>query len=1229
MSVLCRALCVALAAACAFGAAADAPTAVGSSRLLIHVPAHASLGDSQLKNFLHSAFAHKPVLPVGAQQRFDVLVVLSGNASDFQKSRARGVLSGALDVYAPAAKGFVECLPLVNDKYDRLRTSADWSAGPNAEFYEVMHESGRLYDLHTKRYRYVLQMETDVVTFADGWLTTLIQPVHDGSAFLISGARLRDGSCISDEVSGVCNPVARAPAFIRGHINGNALYNMNGKLQQLLNHSLLSHTDWPFDLAAWLSAEDLQCAHLLHDNQRFINVAHPLAADLAHVKRAQQQLDFVAAGEVVFAHVPFRLRLSGLQAALVALDSTVPVTLTFVSSSHLVLFRNLLDSLTKQDINNVLIIAFDDACFHEVRRISPAHYQVVANISATEGSTQFKSSAFLELVNSRQAVITDVLRAGYSVFSVDVDVIVQHNYVSVLQTLPPDRTYFSSDGIAAYGYHFYGESSPRYFFNAGVFFVPKNNTRDALRLLSAWMTQIKVTGEADQDLLNKMVNCTQLRSCFVGNSPLRVGLLEPTLFQNGANLMSRGWPSAEYGKRAFVIHNNWADGFGAKRYRFQTLGMWARELSVRCANMTVFEHVDGVRLSSSSLPQQMARYLAFFSHVRDGAFSCAVVPCFHMEGISGKLPFDVLFDFNKVAAFTRAQLFPTLDWVSLAGGTDVNVWAASGDDILPLPFAVDDLLLAASLMSTFSWVHHAIDGPYTCVQDAVRSIGQVAVTALRPGGLDAVLRAALALGSVGHKVFLAGKWRILHEQIDNAAVQLITSTSRHVFPPHEHVAFGLPFAHGRFGEDVMFDVLDLLVCKSAAAQRMLAADAFPVWNVPRLLAEVARHIPATVLEEDLAVLASRPSDAQDRLLGCRLLFSLEDLRTNGFSNRVGTMQALLFLSEELDLSCAMPPFQPFHNGESTAPWVDVLNVSSFYAAFERAVPPSVLLLLQPSTLLAYLIDGAQLPVLRHAAREVLLPAKLEAAFQLVAQHSRAHTGQSYGMLYVSSHAEYFRLRGKVAMRPRHAYLGMTDAESHAAFAFFPSDADVGMPTTFRTAYFKKDLPHHIDFAQKWRSSFLPSEKVGAKSDATIDAMSRPFACVHLRLLDEYLEHHKSLPHGNRTHVLHLFQQFASAQVAGGTQNIYVAADTDIRAWASTALPTHLRLRVHMCFDFGCPAIFGADSVQGVVDASVCTAADVFRGNIYSSYTLHICARRNDQSCEDLFGRTISDNRLLI
>jgi hypothetical protein len=1220
---LVAACCTCLAAAPPHAAALQT-SVVEVSRALIHVPCHTSnLGE--LNSFLHSAFAYTPVLPDVHAQPFDVLVVLTGGATELQKSRARGVLRGALEVYAPLAKGYVESLTLEHDIYDRKRTSADWSAGPNAEFYDVMREGGHVFDRHTRRYRYVLQMETDVCTLADGWLSRLMQPALDGTHFLVSGARLRNGTCVTDDVAAACSPVADAPAFIRGHINGNALYNMHGALQQLLNNSAAAYGTWPFDLAIWLAAQDLGWAAALHDNARFVNVQFPITGVL-HQRRKQPPL--ATLGVAVFAHIPLKLRVSQLQAALDALDVMLPVTMTFLSSSHLTLFRNLLRSLLKQRIPNVLIVVFDDACYEAVRRLAPEHYQVVANTTTTHGSTQFKSSAFLQLVNSRQALVTDVLRSGYAILSLDVDAFVQHDYMPTLLSLPGDRTYFSSDGIGAYGYHFYNESGPRYFFNAGVFFVPRNNTRAALQLWAAWMSQIEATGEADQDLLNKLVSCTALESCYFGRSELRLGLLEPTLFQNGANFMSRCWPSTEFRERALVVHNNWADGFEVKRFRFQAARMWTSGLDVVCSNVTVLTSF-GRHLNATNLQSFLAVYLAFFEHVRAAGFTCAVVPGITVAGSSTIFPFDVVFSFHKVTQLTGAQLMPDLGWSTAR--TNATVWNAdtTGSSV---PASVDDLILAQPFMEVFYWVRQALGGPYTCVEDIERSFGQIAISVLRPGGLDAVLHAAVSQRAGGHEVaFLAGSWRIFHELIDKASPHVVTSVSRRLFPPHERMVFGLPFAHANFGDGFMFDLLDLTLCKAAARRRPLS-QLFPLWDVPTLLAEVARHVPPAVLHEDLQVFSRRTVDAQDVSLRRRLLFSLEDMRTSGFSNRVGSLQTLVYLAAELNASCVVPPYQPIHNNEHVAPWQQAINTSRFYDTFPHALPPSMLLLLHPEILAAHVLDGTQLPITKQPHGNASVSKHFSAAFGRIAQlHSRSLTGQSFRTLHVSPEAEQLRLAGQLAVQPQQGNIGMTDEQAADAFATLPMNSDVGMRQTFRAFHFMKGHEQHALFAQRWRRGFSPLLELLAKSDAIIAALHPPFACVHIRLSDEYLAHHAAEAHGNRTHVLLQLQQFivTNADVQQGIKSVYVASDIDIGHWKATALPTSMQRLVHTCQDFGCPATFGENTEQGIVDANVCAAADVFRGNIFSSYSLCICAQREDQLCTDLLGRSISDDRLLL
>lgn len=268
-------------------------------RVLIHVPAHHQTTDREIRGFLRACFQHRLFLEsASVTPQFDVLLVLSGNASRFQVARLAGTLQGTLRPLNVSAV-HVELLSLANDKYDRSRASADWTQGPNAAFYAVMHERGDIFARVTRRYDYVLQMETDVLTLAHGWLGTVLQPALEGAEFLISGANIAGARCVFDERERKCNPLAAEPDFVQRHINGNALYNVkSAQLQQLFNHSLEKYPLWPFDLASWLSARDRDWLHLLRHAPSMVSVPHPISTT---VVGHQVRVD-LAAG-VAFAHV--------------------------------------------------------------------------------------------------------------------------------------------------------------------------------------------------------------------------------------------------------------------------------------------------------------------------------------------------------------------------------------------------------------------------------------------------------------------------------------------------------------------------------------------------------------------------------------------------------------------------------------------------------------------------------------------------------------------------------------------------------------------------------------------------------------------------------------------------------------------------------------------------------------------------------------------------------------
>ena len=1220
----------------------------GGPSLLMYVPLFTGQdGDGGLATFVAGLTTHppwatpQPLLPV------DVLLLVSSPEGVNTSTPTLGehALRGAFAAASPASTLFIHRLAAQQAvQYDRSRSSAGWTAGPNAVFYSVMAAGGAVYDQHTARYSHVLQLETDCVLLRSGWLAALVAPLldarrprrHNQPAFLLSGALLGPGQCVYDDVAHSCGGVAAQADYVQRHINGNALYELSPQLQTVFNHSLEVYPTWPFDLATWLSARDLSLTHLMVASPHAVNIAHRIApgalGDPAQLARGTR----LHASELVFAHVPLRMRLGALQAALATLVRSIPVTLTFVSASHLEYAAQWVASVAAAGIRNVLVVAFDEQSAGAVTAMAPPHFAVLLNQTTAGGSTAFKSGAFLTAVNARHVVIVDLLAAGFSLFAVDVDCHVIGSYSAHLATLAPDRVYFASDAAAGVGYHHYGEPRPRYFFNAGLFYVPRAAIAPALALFKVLQATTGATGRADQDVLNDMVVCTALATCVYSATGTKLGLLDPVRFQNGANYFSKQWPSYTALVKALVVHNNWAEGVHAKRFRAQTAGLWSNQHLPTCASVAVLDTHLQLDSTAQSTVSVVATYLRFFAHVKQGGFACAVVPGFAAPG-NRTLPFDVLFDTAAVSNFTAAELYPALR--HLQAVTAPMHWPGRRMEQAELP---DDLMLSPALMTTFHWLHDTIGSPRTCVDDLGRTVEQVAVAALQPDSLASVLSAAAAARDPAHtRIFLAGAWRVAHPHIDALAPDVAVSASPRFFPPHERFSFGLGFVHGTTGDDPLFDALDLLLCR--ASQKAVRLEpgsvvAAAVAHGEQLLRAVAAHIPPAVLAEDLAVLGAMPLAQLQAALSQRLLFSLEPVANNGLSNVIGAAQTLAFLatthalrgvasSAAGQLAFIMPPFQGQHLRPGCAPWGDIVNATAFYAALPHALPPSTLPLLHPRAALDGVLHGAQMAAAVGGATAA--DALLDGYPSVVTALVTAAAGRTYTRLFVShDRAEALQLGGHVAAQPSHEYLGCTDTELRTAVAHVDPSSDVALPTVFRSYAFMLNDTRHVMFGAQWRAAFRANAAVEAKARGILEALPRPFACIHLRLKEEYLRAHDGAVHGNASTVLAAFKAYLSAQRARKVTTFYVATDTNAAAVLAPLVPPGAVLRT--CADFGCAAeLAGEESSVGFVDRSVCAAADFFVGNIYSSYTLHICALRGDQACGDLFGRRITDGRLLM
>ena len=750
-----------------------------------------------------------------------------------------------------------------------------------------------------------------------------------------------------------------------------------------------------------------------------------------------------------------------------------------------------------------------------------------------------------------------------------------------------------------------------------------------------------------------------------------------------------------------VVSYRRVDGMAAKVFRFRSADMWPPAGRGVCANVSALVDSSGVLVlggsggdtsdggsSGDGVSRLLAAYLSFFERVAARRFECAVVASFRLWGSSSNatVPFDTLFDFKGVQSLTGAVLLPSLAWVHLQPGATVDKYdysAATATAAYRLP-PPTHWLLAAELLAVAGWINHAMGGAgrRVCVNDMRRSAGEVAVLALR--GDDTFERLLdVARRSSPSAVFLAGPWRIAHQLLDDVAVaaqhstttsshsqqqlelSLVTSLSARVFPQHERASFGWPFLRSLPGDDPMFALLDLLLCSQSAKQISLADDPhFPLWDAQRLVVELSEHITPAVLAEDMAALAAIESaELRSALLTAPLLWGLEGVENGGLSNKLVVLQTLLYVSTELlrGRPTALMAFQPVRDSNATDAWGGLVHVGRLYRQWDRSLPPSLVVLLQPTCVFDALLHGAVLPIRRQRTAS---NSRVVAQFRRqLAAASRHHTVRPIVKLQVVSggqaaeaeaEAEALQMRGQglLALQARHAEMGADDDELLPTLRLLErSGADIALVHPFRSVRFVQSRASHQQFAQRWRAGFHTEPLLRQTVKERLRLIDQPFMCVHVRVLTEYLNTQQpSQPHANRTHVLHQLEQLVRRQWEQQPHNnitaVYVAMDSDVRpelnriaaslsataaAAAATGLPPRAPPRFVTCFDFGCSAAtFGVDSVEGHLDAELCSHAALFRGNLYSSYTLQICARRRDHTCLDLFGRTLlGDDRLLI
>ena len=485
-----------------------------------------------------------------------------------------------------------------SDTYDKQRRSAAWTAGPNNLWHRAASKARRL------GYWYMLQLEPDVLPLRAGWLDR-VQCITQMSDAWIIGSALR-ANCTREETTQQC--VRDLPEEFAEHINGNAIYavgdNEFAQYSAQIRTGRLSRL--PFDLALHIARQQYsqsrrrQMAHQFEHNGFMINMGTDLPD--VHALRARHAQSFLVhssafsklgagALQALFgvsqpsvsppppsasqssggAHIdlePLRLRAGPDKLALAA----------FVAGSgYRELLRNFLSHVHRAKLRKYVLVALDTA---STQHLSAEGEPVVDASRLVQlpsgGSDEFGSAAFFAVNGARYGALLAMLRAGFSLFVVDLDVAVLRDPLQWLRGEAGAAHHLliqsdARDGLTTREYDpdlltrrlgLSGSDGWRYA-NGGVFYC--RATAGTVALFRGLWDQLSAAKVApnEQDLLNRALAST---------TDVRWDLLPATLFPNGFVYFYRTVPAPG---GPVLVHCNWVNGVKEKVYHLSQAGLWA------------------------------------------------------------------------------------------------------------------------------------------------------------------------------------------------------------------------------------------------------------------------------------------------------------------------------------------------------------------------------------------------------------------------------------------------------------------------------------------------------------------------------------------------------------------------------------------------------------------------------------------------------------------------------
>lgn len=498
------------------------------------------------------------------------------------------------------------------NEYDKRRNTATWTAGPNSMFNLLISHARRL------GYRHLLQLEPDVLPIRAGWLDRVACLAAISDAWVIGSALY--ANCTHDIRTGRCE--RELPERFVGHINGNAIYAVGddtfARYAKAIRYGRTRNL--PFDLALHVLRDTYdqprrrQLMHRFQHSNFVINMgtAEP---DIPALNASQPNAFLVhssAFGKMDAARLFSLFVVHPAPAAPAATAPAAPAAaahpgatgaqpreksldlgpLRAVASadgSAIVTFvaggkygdmcRNFVAHAQRARVEHLLLVAMDSPSLDLVRAFGVPAIDASHLVSLPAGASDaFGSAAFFAVNGARYFALLEMLRAGFNLFILDLDVVLLRDPI---KWLAAEGSALARNDILVQSDARDGVSTKEFdpslvtkrlglpagqgwtYANGGIFFCRSTPKTIAMfgRLWSVLSSA--ATPPNEQDMLNR-----ELASA----DGLAWGLLPAGAFPNGFVYFYRPIPSMA---DPVLVHANWINGVREKIYHLREAGLWS------------------------------------------------------------------------------------------------------------------------------------------------------------------------------------------------------------------------------------------------------------------------------------------------------------------------------------------------------------------------------------------------------------------------------------------------------------------------------------------------------------------------------------------------------------------------------------------------------------------------------------------------------------------------------